>query len=137
MYMLSIWWYVPLISAPNMVSWYFPVRRGTNCINEFFSNQCEFTLGDWVPRTIEVKVYIFEVTSVSQWFRARTIECCGSYFLRCELYSLGFSKFMPWGASVRRVWVHFDSTLRRIVEACGLLGGFLMNSKTVIWISFL
>lgn len=57
------------------------------------------------------------------------------YLLWCEQYSFGFSRFRPCGASVRRVWVHLDSTLWRIVIACGLLGVFLMNSRTVIWMS--
>ena len=58
-----------------------------------------------------------------------------SFHLWCEQYSFGFSRFKPWGASVRSVWVHLNSTLWWMVIACGLLGVFLMNSKIVIWTS--
>ena len=58
-----------------------------------------------------------------------------NHYLWCEQYSFGFSRFMPWGARVCSVWVHLNSTLWRIAIACGLLRGFLMNFKTVIWMS--
>ena len=47
-----------------------------------------------------------------------------------DVSSFGFSIFCPAGASVLSMWVQLRSTLFRMVEPCGLLGGALMNSRT-------
>ena len=56
----------------------------------------------------------------------------GIHFL-CEQYFGRFSRFLPCGAWVHSVRVHLNSTMWWIAIACGLLGGFLMNSQIVIW----
>jgi len=53
-------------------------------------------------------------------------------WLEYEVYCLGASRFNPRGARVQRKCAHLLSTRWRIREACGLLGGVLMNSKMVI-----
>ena len=53
----------------------------------------------------------------------------------CDLYSFGFSMLRPMGARHLRRCVQWFSLEARMVIACGLLGGFLMNSNTVIVIS--
>ena len=53
-----------------------------------------------------------------------------------DLYSLGFSIFRPNGAKEHKVWVHFVSILFLICMAWMERGGFFMNSKTWMVMSF-
>ena len=48
------------------------------------------------------------------------------------LYSFGFSILSLHGTRLRNRWIQFFSTLFVMVTACGLLGRFLINSRTLI-----
>ena len=63
--------------------------------------------------------YTFVLEEIFHWFK-------------CEVYCFGVSRLSPCGAKVLRVWVQFLSTRWRMIAACGLLGGILMNSRMLI-----
>ena len=80
-----------------------------------------------------VIVNILDLTSGDRFDNTGLFRAAdGSRVLYFILYSLGFSMFSPCGAKHLNRWVHRFSTLLRITTDCGLRGGFLMNSRTLI-----